>query len=167
MEALRNFVQHRGLPVDWASPQAKWTDAGPDGLLEFSIELATAKSSLVEGGSFKKEVLHELDERVDLTVATRRYIESLSDVQSAVRSLIQETLERSRATIEGAHGRYKSVCNDCLGLTASQWDEEKRIEIFPLLLDWDDIRQKLKRRNRQLTNLSKRYITSAAEKRGP
>jgi hypothetical protein len=40
-------------------------------------------------------------------------------------------------------------------------DDEKSedVETVPLLLDWDDIRLKLQRKNARLINLSKRYVS--------
>jgi len=160
MDKLRNYVQHRGLPVHWASSGSGWTTLGADGLLEYSVELAPDRSRLLEDDAFKKTVLAELPEKLDLKAATRRYIESLSTVQTAARTLIRESVERSRQILEEAHSRYKEVYKDCIGLSASEWDGEQRLEIFPLLLDWDDIRQNLQKRNRNLTNLTKRYVSS-------
>src|SRR5881296_1747966 len=75
MDKLRNYVQHRGLPIHWASAGAGWTTLGADGLLEYSVELATARSRLAEDDAFEKTALAELPEKVDIKAATRRYIE--------------------------------------------------------------------------------------------
>ena len=66
MEALRNHVQHRGMPVHWTYSGMRWTEIGKDGLLEYYLELAVIKSILEEDGGFKKQVLNECSDKVDL-----------------------------------------------------------------------------------------------------
>ena len=66
MEALRNHVQHRGLPIHWMSHGGRWTDVGENGLLEYSMELSSQRSFLEEDVKFNKSVLQELDDKIDL-----------------------------------------------------------------------------------------------------
>ncbi len=80
MEALRNHVQHYGLPVHWVSTGSRWTSPEADGLMEFSVDLLAVRTRLAEDGTFKKEVLAELSERIDLKAAVRRYLESIGTV---------------------------------------------------------------------------------------
>jgi len=46
MEALRNYVQHRGIPVHWTQQNSRWTTLGNDGMLEYSIEFASQRTYL-------------------------------------------------------------------------------------------------------------------------
>ena len=74
--------------------------------------------------------------------------------------MIAESVTLARELIEGAHHRYAAVYNESLvGLSACKWSDEKQVSAIPLLLDWDDIRVKLQKRNRKLTNLRKYYVT--------
>jgi hypothetical protein len=160
MEGLRNYVQHRGLPIHWITPVLKWTDLSELGFLECYTEIGSLKPILAEDTVFKKGVLEELPEKVDLKAFTRRYVESLSNVHASTRELIKESVEHSRRRMEDAHGQYKQVYAESLGLSAYILsDDEKLIEEVPLILDWDDIRVKLQEQNRKLTNLHKRYVT--------
>jgi len=160
MEALRNYVQHRGIPVHWTQQNRRWTSLGDDGLIEYSIELSSLRSYLEEDKKMKKSVLHEMDEKIDLKAATRSYIESISRIHDAARKMISASTERSRQLIEDAHRLYAKEYNDNLvGLSACKLDGNKQIAFIPLLLDWDDVRVNLQKRNRKLVNLSKRYAT--------
>ncbi len=164
MEELRNYVQHRGLPIHWISSGARWTDLTEVGFLEFYTELATLKPILAEDGVFKKMVLEELPEKVDLKAFTRCYVESLSKVHAAARELIKDSVEKSRQRVENAHSAYRQVYDGSLvGLSAYILIDEKLIEEVPLLLDGDDIRIQLQKRNHKLTNLKKRYVTGKIE----
>src|SRR5215510_511272 len=127
--------------------------------MEYSMELASLRSYLEENPHFNQRVLSELDEKINLKVATRSYIESMSNVHESARSMIAEAVTSARALIEGAHRRYAAVHSESLvSLCACKWSNERQISAIPLLLEWDDIRVKLQKQNRKLTNLRKRYV---------
>lgn len=160
MEALRNYVQHRGIPVHWTEQGFRWTSLEDDGLLEYSIELASQRDYLEEDCKMKRSVLSEMDEKVDLKLATRSYIESISRVHNSARNMIAEPTISSRKLIEDSLRRYsKEYSESIVGLSACKIDDHEEIASIPLLLDWDNIRINLQKRNRMLANLSKRYAT--------
>jgi len=170
MDALRNSVQHCGLPVHWTSSGAEWTDLGKDGLsedsmLEYYMEFAAIKSSLEKDGGFKKAVLNESPDKVDLKSTTRCYIESLSKAHNAVRELIQKSVQKSRLMLEDAHSQYSKIYSESLvDLCACKTDNQRLIETVLLMLDWDNVRIELQKRNRKLANLSKWYVTGKVKK---
>ncbi len=163
MEALRNWVQHRGIPVHWVQPDGQWTSKIKDGgLYEYCLELASLRSFLEEDGEFKKKVLEELPDKIDLKAATRRYIESISNVHESAREIIAQAVTSARELIEDAHRQYAAVYSESLeGLSACVYSDGRQISSVPLLLNWDDIRVRLQKRNDKLTNLSKRYVTGS------
>jgi len=161
MEALRNYVQHRGIPVHFVRQGARWTSLEDDRLMEFSIHITAQRSYLEEDEKFKKTVLNEITGDVNLIAASRRYLESISAINEFVRKLLQEPTASARAAIEAAHHRYSQVCSETLiGLCALEMENSQTTASIPLLLEWDDVRIQLQNRNRQLVNLSKRYVTS-------
>jgi len=163
MEALRNHVQHRGIPIHLVSHHSQWTSSGEDGRMEFTVDIAARRRYLEEDKKFKKPVLDELAGDVDLTAACRRYVESLSAIHELARRLVAESASSARATVETAHRRYAEVdSGKLIGLTASAMDDGREISSVPLLLDWDDVRLELQKRNCQLINLRKRYVTGRA-----
>lgn len=162
MEALRNYVQHRGIPVHFTKQGGRWTSKGDNGFIELNMELYSQRTYLKEDLKFKKEVLEELDEFIDLKAATRRYIESISNVHESVRGIIKESVSEARKLIEDAHERYSPHhSGSMVGLIACKWSDQGQESAIPLLLDWDDIRLKLQKRNRKLTNLRKHYVSSS------
>lgn len=106
MEALRNHVQHQGIPIHNINQNARWTSHCDDGLLEHSVQLLAKRSNLQENIKFKKSVLKEITADIDLIAASRQYIESISSINEFVRELISEGLTSARATIESAHQSY-------------------------------------------------------------
>lgn len=160
MEALRNYVQHRGIPVHLTQYGQRWTSLEDNGFLEYNLELASQYSYLKEDSKFKREVLKELDEKVDLKAATRSYIESISNVHESARSVIAKSVTEARELIEDVHYRYAAIFTKSLvGLSAFKREDEGQVSVIPLLLDWDDMRVELQKQNKKLTNLRKRYVT--------
>jgi hypothetical protein len=164
MEALRNHVQHRGIPVHSTTLPGKWTSFDENGELEFSLNMGSLRSFLQEDSEFKKSVLEEMGERVDLKVATRSYIECLNRVHCNGREMIAHASNAARALVEKARKLYSGVYDESLaGLSACAWSDEGENALqqstVPLWLDWDDIRLRLIEKNGRLINLRKRYVT--------
>src|SRR3546814_8180139 len=92
MEALRNYAQHRGLPLHGASFDAKWMgnlDEGDDdkGLLRH-VALASINLAKIKGDKkFSAKLLAEIDgdlEHLDVATLTRSE-EHTSELQSLMR----------------------------------------------------------------------------------
>lgn len=160
MEALRNYVQHRGIPIHSTSLGSKRISQGDVSFFEYSVEIASQRSYLEEDGEFKKKVLAELDDKIDLKAAVRCYLESISNVHDSARQLVEQSVKSARELLENAHQQYAAIYSENLvGLSACVRSEDREIDSVPLLLDWDDIRVKLQKRNGKMTNLRKRYVT--------
>jgi hypothetical protein len=161
MEALRNHVQHHGMPIHHISQDSRWTSFDDQGLMEYSVHLFAKLKDLEENKKFKKSVLKEISGDVNLIAATRQYLESISSINESVRELISDSLYSARASIELAHKRYAEIHSESLiGLSAIEKKDSKIISSVSLLLDWDDVRIKLQKRNPKLVNFSKRYVTT-------
>lgn len=154
MEALRNHVQHNGVPLHRWNVNANRTE---EGFVEFKVSLFSEKKYLVEDASFKKPVLAECSERVDLLSSARVYMHSLSEVHSKAREAINDVVAMSRSAVEKEQERYRSSSPDAeaslRGLEAQAVDGEHTVERVPLFLECDDVRKKLQTRNRLLRDL--------------
>lgn len=160
MEALRNHVQHNGVPLHWWSVGSKRTDRG---LREFSVSLCAEKKHLAEDTEFKKTVLAECDEKVDLLFAARVYMQSLSEVHSKARDAISNSVAIARLAVQEEQDRYQSSSSGTedrlLGLEAQAVENDRIIERVPLLLQWDDVRKKLQMKNPLLRNISNSFAS--------
>ena len=163
MEALRNHVQHRGAPVHKVSIGSQWTDIDKiNGLSEYSIYISAQKEKLLSDNSFKKSVLNQMPDEVNLCAATRKYIESISFIHHQAREMIDCNVVKARRIFEDTINLYKTENEGkFIGLHAFACDDDRKIDEVPLFLDWDDVRKRLVIQNRQLINLSKRYVTRA------
>ncbi len=162
MEALRNYVLHRGLAVHSTRLGANTVEDDTGKGLEFTIDVVSLRDVLADGKTFKKEVLKELPDRVDLKAAVRQYVESLNIVHLGARKLIEVEVAEARRLIEKAQSDYLVIYSG--GLTGLQaWKLTKdglKDEGFAILLEWDDIRRELQKKNRSLNNLSTRFVSS-------
>ncbi len=164
MEALRNHVQHRGSAVHSLKFSGAWLPKGKRDRQEYSLTVHALRSELADDGSFKKSVLRDCPEKVDLLRASRVYVESLGMVHQIVRALVDEKIREAREAVESAIARYKKHTKaSTLGLTAfAALGDNVKIRV-PIMLEWENVRMELARRNGTLVNLSKRYVTSAAD----
>ncbi|MFL0685503.1 MAG: hypothetical protein ACJLTB_20250 [Algoriphagus aquaeductus] len=159
IEALRNYVQHYGLPVHSVVHKSKWIPNPIEGDMLFSIDLFVFKKDLLMDSTFKKSVLNEMPEKVELSNTLRRYVESLNKIHLVLRNAISDSVKKSRANIE----KLFSESEDEFG---SKKDLLYIDEIFPsiqesnrlcsVFLHWDDVRLKILETNRSLVNLTKR-----------
>lgn len=162
MEALRNYIQHSGAPVHRISTGAKWTDF-EDGLLEYSLYFGTQKEELFLDGSFKKLVLNEMPDEVNLRTATRNYIEAISRIHKQAREKIETVVDSSRLCMDRAIRDYMVIYEkEPIGLHAYAYQGEEKIDEVLILTKWDDVRRELVKRNVVLVNLRKRYVSSQA-----
>lgn len=164
MEAFRNYVQHRGLAIDLIRHNSHWTSHDEDGLLEYSLDISADKSRLMSDEKMKKKAMNEMGDKIDLKMAVRHYIESISYVHDSIRNLIASPVEIARKEIEEEINLFKNKFgNKSTVIRVCKMDGKKQIEVFPLFLEWDDVRQSLQIRNKKFVNLSKRYVTGKSK----
>ncbi len=162
MEQLRNHVQHFGFPVDRVTFSG-WVEHMHQVNMELpsTIEFSCEKKRLQENPKFKKSVIKELDDTVDLKQMTRKYVECLSEIQASIRTMILEKLNEARRLIEECINRYRDEIDEQANyviLTAFEEGGEDKEQVR-LSLNWDDLRLELTNKNRILTNLSAKYVT--------
>ena len=163
MEALRNHVQHKGSAVHSISLGGRWLPKGRLEMQEYTVTAYTLRAELAKDSKFKKSVFSECPEKIDFLHASRVYVESLGDVQKLVRQTVAPTLKEARASVEAAIRRYKKhTKSHSVGLTAYYSVKGKVEKQVPVFIEWEDVRAKLEIRNGALTNLRRRFVSSAA-----
>jgi hypothetical protein len=167
MEALRNYVQHRGLAVHSTSMGGKLIAHEERDGLEFVTSLFTHKSEVEIDKAFKKQVSNEMPDKVNLMYAARVYVGSISKIHCEIRSLIINESEKSRSLILNTIQNYEKINKGkSIGLyvicSIPNEPVDETIEKFPLLLDWDDIRLGLIKKNPKMDNLGERYVSGSA-----
>ncbi|MNT50875.1 hypothetical protein D3C72_1878120 [compost metagenome] len=124
------------------------------------------KDELKENEKFKKSVFKEIEEKTDLVRATRVYVGSFSNVHDKIRKLIEGNVTAARECIQNMINIYKDSNNgDAIGIYAysikSDISSEQIAEKFSVILDWDDVRIRLKNKNMPFPNISKWHVSGS------
>ncbi len=161
MDAFRNHIQHYGTAIHNITISQRSTSLDGKDLLEYSSRFTAEKKFISSDEQFKKEVLNEMPEKVDLILSTRGYIEALSKIHIDARKIISKSLFEARDIIQAAMDDYNSAYKkDFIGLTAYMFDGDIKKDEFYIYLKSNEIRLELEKRNPQLVNLKKRYPTA-------
>ena len=164
MEALRNHVQHTGLPVHSLSTQSHWTSLDESGQLRFAVTPRLNAKHLQSG--FKKAVLREIEAQggsLDLKALARDYMEGLSVAHSRIRKALGEKSQEWEEVFGQVWSKAEeeSAGRDGLYLVvAAALEDGERVEechVFEKCLD----RLKFLRNKNEapMVNLTKRYVT--------
>ncbi len=124
MEALRNYVQHRGLPIHVISH--KQSNDG-EGRIKHVIMPVIRVADLESDGNFKKSVLNELKkqgERVDVRQFIREYIQSFYLFQKFIRDIFNEEVLS-----------YVDVFNNYYSLYESKYGKAESLVVSELIHD--------------------------------
>jgi hypothetical protein len=163
LEAMRNHVQHCGLAVHYISIGRRRVEHHGESRLEISIEPYAARRYLEQDGKFKRAVLVETPEEVHLMSQLRPYMEAFGRVQAVVRRCTSLRAQESRSVLQTNIDKYAAAnAGAVIGLAAIRRASETAPyeETVSLLLDWDDVRLQLVKRNTTLTGVSKRIVVS-------
>lgn len=112
MEALRNHMQHSGLPVhvigyNWSAVSGKVAE-----YTQVTIAPQTKPKTLAEDNTFKKTVLNELmgkGESVDLREPAREYVACFIELHDKIRETIDARIRSNRTTYEMASTEYSEI----------------------------------------------------------
>jgi len=166
MDALRNYIQHYGTAIHHTMFGERLIPPHVNGLVEIYSSFSADKEVLSLDPHFKKQILDEMPDKVDLISASRGYIEALSSIHSNVRQMTSKSVNEARSLIQTTIDDYIAVYKkDLVVLSAYVFDEKTKIDEIPLFLYWDDIRIHLQKRNKQLINVKRSYVTGQSKKR--
>jgi hypothetical protein len=168
IEALRNYSQHRELPLHTVTLHNFIEDTKKHDTSDLvtSLSLIADREILCHDDKFKKTALNDMPEKINLIQCLRVHMEALWRQHSFL-------IEKHSATAEGARARIKEAIDlfteitghDTVGLHAVAKDEKEQIvDEVPLLLQWDDARRIVLRRAGNLNNLHRRYVTGKIQK---
>ena len=167
MEALRNYVQHRGFPIHEVAFNTKWVELKSGKWMLFSLTPYIRPDKLEEDEQFKKSVLKDLKEsgdKIDIKPLARDYIASLGSIHEKIRNLLRADVDDWKQTILAAMSRFKEKYPDepsIVGLEAVvRNDDGTYFQRIPLFEDFIEYRQQLENKNSNLATLGKRYVSS-------
>lgn len=149
MEALRNYVQHNGLPTHYLEINQRWRDYDSVSLNEMTLGLFITKSRLTNS-DFKRTTLHKMADKTDLKNCIRTYVDCFGNIHKEVRNMLENAVNNARVTIEILFTKYLEYSGDSqiIGVQAYKINNQQIIHEIPILLKWDDIRIQLQIKNK-------------------
>lgn len=171
IEALRNYVQHRGLPVALLTHQ-NWLDdpknpATAEKLATVAPQLSIAK--LTEDPKFSKPILAELreihSETVDLKPLVREWVEWLRAIQEGGREMVAEVCTTWDDAVESVVDEYiKAHGDNIVGLAAMKLSDRGILQGDRVFLSRGLIerRRELRTKNSGRRSLARLNITTAS-----
>jgi hypothetical protein len=173
IDALRNYVQHRGFPIHSMKFFRKWVEFNSDSQSLHRVIPIIDVLELSEDSNFKIGTLKELqeiqhDNRVDARPLIREYVAGVCNIHEKIREIIRAdipTWEKCISdTIEKFQGRFGRG-NPFAGLVIQsaesdyKWAEAKHISTIAV-----ERRQVLEKKNGMYVNLDKRYASNDIRK---
>lgn len=166
MEALRNHVQHRGLPLHSITLGGKWDDT-PEGRRRTErTVLYLNVATLVEDDRFKKAVIAELtadhDEKVALKPLVREYMTGIIRIHQRVRDELAPRVAEWDSCLYVLLQRYRAEAeDDVIGLSAvARTAEGTYFNEIAIFEDFIERRKWLEQKNRGAGELNKLIVSS-------
>lgn len=165
MEALRNYVQHRGLPLHSLTLGGKWLDTDEGHLRKERVDLFLKVDCIAKDGKFKPGILEELrrgDSKLPLKPLVRDYITGLMRIQQRVREELRSVYEVDDTLLASLVERYRSLTGDgILGLRAvAQHEDGTYTEGIGISTAFVERRRFFERKNSGAGDLTRLVVTS-------
>lgn len=168
MEALRNHVQHRAMPVQSMSFPLEVVGEDEQEKFKFSVVPALVLSKLRENKDFKASVLNELTslagkkDQIQLSPLIRVYVESICKIHEELRRLTDSDVQKWEATIQAARDKAQTLFTETnVGLAIVARRADCVVIKKAYLHDHIETeRRRLRKRNSLFTGFAKRYVSS-------
>jgi hypothetical protein len=128
LEELRNYTQHRRLPIDIELTTFKPTSYGEDSQVACALTPMLTTANVLEDDKVKARFRPELEkqvDRIDLKVHCRGYVHGLYNIHLDVRCLVEPRIKEADGIITDLMNRYTVIhSHSLLGLhIVAQSDE--------------------------------------------
>lgn len=152
MEALRNYVQHRGFPIHGETVNSERIEESAFSRIR-TVVIPRISVSTLEKDGFKRAVLNELKssgETCDIRPMTRQYVASIARINEFVRTQLAASIKAAETLLAHSTESYKALgCQSLVGLSAVALDDSgSYVETVELFDDFIKRRQMLMQKNR-------------------
>jgi hypothetical protein len=165
LEALRNYVQHRGLPIYelWYGLDRVELTSGP--IFKHTITPSISVIRLREDKDFKASVLKELEpmgDLIDIKPHIRKYIDSIGRIHLFIRELLEKDIEAWDNTIYEIQKRFRETLDDDVKILALESRDDKKgliesVQVFDEIITH---RKWFTQKNRMVTHFSSDIISN-------
>lgn len=176
MEALRNYIQHRGFPIHSIMFLSEWIDIDDEekSRMHHSVIPRIKVAELASDGKFNQTVLKEMllaqdKHGLDIRPLIREYVEGIGKIHEKIREIVRADLSGWENSINNAFDRFEKeygteASRAGLAIVAEQ-DDKHRAERITLFKEFTKRRQALNNKNIVFANLCKRYASNEVRKK--
>jgi hypothetical protein len=166
MEALRNYFQHRGIPVSSVSYKSQWHHDAEPPVMEHRAGLTLDVEMLKEDAKFKRSVLEEFrarGEKANVIGDIRSYVAALAEIHEWLREILSDSVKQWEAELQSVIDISKKEFPDghIVGLGVAAMADNgtcpEHEQVFENLLKY---RRFFARKNSILRHLGQRYVSS-------
>jgi hypothetical protein len=169
MEALRNYIQHRGAPLYSIQFSYQRIDQGDNFQLLHTVLPLVSISALSDDGKFKRSIVEELksikkEDTFDIRPLIRDYVEIIGLIHEKTREVIGPDLTSWEDMLNNTIHKFQKEFSLDIPLTSldiiakdenNHWQERKAI-----LRNFIERRRVLEKKNRSFNNLHKTYVSN-------
>ncbi|MEO6717789.1 MAG: hypothetical protein ABIM50_11155 [Novosphingobium sp.] len=166
MDAMRNYAQHRGVPLHSSTWNSDWISDADErkNRLRYVVTANVDLGKVRHDRKFKASVRAEIEgvDRLDVGTMTREYIEALGWVHSELRKAMEGAIAGWKKAIRDAIARYAAATSGgVIGLAAGEFaDDGELVNQMSIFEDMLDRHERLTRRNGNLVNLRRRFVSN-------
>lgn len=170
IEALRNHVQHSGLPVHTISYNKSRIPGAEQDYWQFTIIPQASVKNLAEDSAFKKSILTELmekGEKIDLRPAVREYVECFGKLHKHLREKIHGKLTADRSIYEKAIDEFSTIEGKTVKFPRmiKENEDETSSEEVALVTEFLDHLDSFRKRNLTNRNLARSFAANTDQER--
>ncbi len=166
MEAIRNYVQHRGFPVHSYSFLSKRVEDKNGDKIQFSNTPYINLAEIEDDKKIKRSVVGELKQigdKIDLKPFVREYVSSFCHIQKEIRNLVSQDIVKWEASLNNAIDKITTKFPELplIGLIAVSINDNQTFnEKVPLFVKINEKRKELQRKNELTDSFSRYYVTN-------
>jgi hypothetical protein len=167
IEALRNYVQHRNLPIETISYHNFIEDKDNHDSSDWvtTTSLSADRGKLQSDKKFKKSALRDLPEKINIIQCIRTHMSGMWEIHNSVIVDHSNKADEARSIVKTYMDLFQNeVGGKLIGLHAVAEKEGVTEGKLPLLLEWDDARREALQQIGNLRRLSKTYVTGKIKK---
>lgn len=168
LEALRGYVQHRGLPAHSISFSSRRDDSNATKIRNRHIvTFGFVPETVREDGGFKSSVLHELEHvvdkngRIELMPLIRDYVSAIARVHKSVRMSVSAELDNADSFVVNLFERVHSLTGHrCVSARIWETTSEGMNSFGAISSEWIQERISYIEKNCYAEYLSGQYVSS-------
>ncbi len=165
MEAIRNYAQHRNLPIGGISLPASRVDRPAGAVWVQTVVPYIDVTELENDKNFKPAVLGELKaqgDKAEIKLYVRQYIESIGRIHELVRQSLAPDLKKWDETVSSMLEAVKQASGEQVHAVVAFAIDENQVKPQQVTVFTDPIERRrwLEEKNRRLTHFTYHVVTS-------